>query len=160
MITRSGEIKFEASMPAFEEVAAKNNSVSALLDLETGKLAVLALIKAFKFKIPLMEEHFNENYLDSNQYPKSTFKGTVLNFDIEKLSATKTIFDVEGELSIHGTTKKIKSKISFINSNGNLNAMSSFKINVSEFGIKIPSLVKNKISETVIIDMKLNLVKK
>jgi hypothetical protein len=69
MITRSGEIKFEASMPAFEEVAAKNNTVSCIFDTSTGEIAALALVKAFRFKVPLMEEHFNENYIESDQLP-------------------------------------------------------------------------------------------
>jgi len=66
MITRTGVIKFEASVPAFEPVAAVNNSVSAILDESTGEFAALTLIKAFKFKAPLMEEHFNENYIESS----------------------------------------------------------------------------------------------
>ena len=78
MITRSGEIKFEASVPAFEPVAATNNSVSAVLDRSNGEFAALALMKAFKFKVPLMEEHFNENYIESSKYPKATFKGKII----------------------------------------------------------------------------------
>ena len=63
MITRSGEVKFEASMPAFEEIAGTNSTVSCILDQATGDFVALALIKSFKFKSPLMEEHFNENYM-------------------------------------------------------------------------------------------------
>ena len=89
MITRSGEIKFEASMPAFEEVAAKNNTVSCIFDKSTGDIAVLALVKAFRFKVPLMEEHFNENYIESDKFPKATFKGKVTNFDAAKVASGK-----------------------------------------------------------------------
>src|SRR5258705_13300570 len=78
MITRTGEIKFEASVPSFEAVAAVNNSVSAILDESNGEFVALALIKAFKFKVPLMEEHFNENYIESSKYPKATFKGNII----------------------------------------------------------------------------------
>jgi hypothetical protein len=97
-ITRSGEIKFEASMPALEEVAATNKTVSSILDLSNGDFVALALVKAFKFKAPLMEEHFNENYIESTKFPKATFKGKILNFDAKKLTAKKTEYDLEGDL--------------------------------------------------------------
>jgi hypothetical protein len=160
MMTTSGEIKFEASMPAFEEVKALNNSVSCLFNTETGEIASLVLIKGFRFKLPLMEEHFNENYIESDQFPKATFKGKVVNFEMAKLGFTKETFDVEGDLTIRGVTKKVKSKINFIQSGDKLVATSSFIIKVSDFGIKIPSIVKNKIAETVTIDLKFGLEKK
>jgi polyisoprenoid-binding protein YceI len=160
MITRSGEIKFEASMPAFEEIAAKNNTVSAIFDKSTGEIAVLALVKAFRFKVPLMEEHFNENYLESDKYPKATFKGKVINFDASKLTSGKMSFDVEGDLTIHGITKKIKSKMNFTTSGSKLIATSSFKVKTADYSIKIPSVVKSKIAESVNIDLKLELENK
>jgi hypothetical protein len=160
MITRSGEIKFEASMPAFEEVAAKNNTVSCILDTATGEIAVLALVKAFRFKVPLMEEHFNENYMDSDQLPKSTFKGKVASFDLSKLSTGKNTFDVEGDLTLHGVTKKVKSKITFVPSGDKLISTCSFKVKPADYSIKIPSVVKSKIAETVEINLKFELEKK
>ncbi len=160
MITRSGEIKFEASMPAFEEVAAKNNTVSCIFDKATGEIAVLALVKAFRFKVPLMEEHFNENYIESDKFPKATFKGKVTNFDASKLSSGKAIFDVEGDLTLHGVTKKVKTKITFVQSGDKLIANCSFKIKPTDYNIKIPSVVKSKIAESVEIDLKFDLEKK
>ena len=73
IFTRNGEIKFEGSMPAaIDEIAAVNKSVSCIFDQVNGNFAVLALVKSFKFKAPLMEEHFNENYIESSKYPKAT----------------------------------------------------------------------------------------
>jgi len=160
MITRSGEIKFEASMPAFEEVAAKSSTVSCVFDKSTGEIAVLALVKTFRFKVPLMEEHFNENYIESDQFPKATFKGKVLNFDATKLSFGKAVFDAEGDLTLHGVTKKVKVKITFLQAGDKLITSSSFKVRPSDFNIKIPSVVKSKISESVEIDFKFDLEKK
>ena len=97
MLTRSGEIKFDASMPNLVEIAGKSNTVSAILDQATGQFATSAIIKSFRFKSPLMEEHFNENYMDSSKFPNSTFKGKITGFDAKKLSATKTAYDVEGD---------------------------------------------------------------
>jgi hypothetical protein len=149
MMTRSGEIKFEASMPAFEEVAASNKNASCILDEATGDFVALALVKAFKFKAALMEEHFNENYMESSQFPKSTFKGKILNFDATKLSSTKTIYDLEGDLTIHGVTKKIKTKITLVANAGKVNAIGAFSVKPQDYKIEIPSLVKNKIAESV-----------
>lgn len=160
IMTRIGEIKFEASMPAFEEIAAKNNTVSAILDLSTGDFAALALVKAFKFKVPLMEEHFNENYMESSKFPKSTFKGKILNFDASKLSAKKTDYDLEGDLTIHGVTKKIKTKIALVMSYGKITATSNLTVKAKDYAIEIPSLVKSKIAEDVKIAINLVLDRK
>jgi hypothetical protein len=147
MITRSGEVKFEASMPAFEEIAGKNNTVSCILDESTGDFVALALIKSFKFKAPLMEEHFNENYMESSKFPKATFKGKIVNFDAKKLSATKTSYDLEGDLTIHGVTKKIKSKITLALNGGKVSTSTSILVKPQDYNIEIPSLVKGKIAE-------------
>jgi len=147
MMTRSGEVKFEASMPAFEEIAGTNNTVSCILDEATGDFVALALIKSFKFKAPLMEEHFNENYMESSKFPKATFKGKILNFDAKKLSASKTSYDLEGDLTIHGVTKKIKSKIILALNGAKVTATSSILVKPQDYKIEIPSLVKGKIAE-------------
>ena len=81
-LTKTGQISFEASVPSFEEVAAKNNSVTAILNTENGEFAALVLVKAFRFKNALMEEHFNENYAESHLYPKATFKGKIKDYNI------------------------------------------------------------------------------
>ncbi len=149
MMTRAGEIKFEASMPALEEIEATNNTVSCIFDQTTGDFVALALVKAFKFKSSLMEEHFNENYIESSKFSKSTFKGKILNFDPAKISVTKITYDLEGDLMMHGVTKRIKTKISLQVTNGKINATSNFLIKPQDYKIEIPSLVKNKIAENV-----------
>ena len=160
MMTRTGEIKFEASMPAFEEIAAKNNTVSAILDQSTGDLAALALIKAFKFKAPLMEEHFNENYMESSKFTKATFKGKIVNFDASKIISKKTDFDLEGDLTIHGVTKKIKTKITLFSNAGKITATSNLIVKAKDYAIEIPSLVKSKIAEDIKIGINLALENK
>lgn len=147
MMTRSGEIKFEASMPAFEEIAGTNSTVSCILDEATGDFVALALIKAFKFKSPLMEEHFNENYMESTKFPKATFKGKILNLDAKKLSSTKSSYDLEGDLTIHGVTKKIKSKVSLALNAGKITVASTVLVKPQDYNIEIPNLVKGKIAE-------------
>lgn len=149
MMTKSGEIKFDASVPNMVEVAGINNTVSCILEESTGNFVALALVKAFKFKAPLMEEHFNENYMESSQFPKSTFKGKIANFDASKLSSSKTVYDLEGDLTIHGVTKKIKTKISLALNAGKVNAISNFTVKAKDYEIEIPSLVKEKFADNI-----------
>jgi hypothetical protein len=153
MMTRTGEIKFEASMPAFEEIAGTNNTASSILEESTGDFAALALVKAFKFKSPLMEEHFNENYMESSKFPKATFKGKIANFDAKKLSSTKSSYDLEGDLTIHGVTKKIKTKLTLVLNGGKITATSLISVKPQDYNIEIPSLVKDKIAENVKVSM-------
>ena len=150
MMTRTGEIKFEASMPALEEIAAINNTSSCIFDLATGDFVALALVKAFKFKIPLMEEHFNENYIESDTYPKATFKGKIIDFDKTKISKTKSVsFFLEGDLTLHGISKPVKNTILVRIVDDKIKVSSGFTIKNSDFKIKIPNIVKNKVSEDV-----------
>jgi len=159
MMTRTGEIKFEASMPAFEPVAAINNSVSAIIDKSNGEFAALALIKAFKFKVPLMEEHFNENYIESTKYPKATFKGKIINFDASKLTTSENYYLV-GVLIIHGVTKKTRIIFILVLKDEKLFLTNSFSVKAQDFNIKIPSIVKSKVSEDVNITVNLVLGEK
>lgn len=149
MMTRNGTIKFDASMPDLVEIAGTNSGASCIFDKATGDFVALALIKSFKFKSPLMEEHFNENYMESSKFPKATFKGKILNFDAAKLGGTKTSYDLEGDLTIHGVTKKIKTKITMVENAGKVMASSNFSVKSKDYAIEIPSLVKEKFAENI-----------
>ena len=160
MFTRSGVIKFEASMPAFEEIAATNNSVSCVFDKTNGDIATLALMKAFKFKSPLMEEHFNENYVESDKYPNATFSGKVKNIgeiDFTRNGVYQTT--VEGDLTIKGITKKVTEKGTFEVKDGKVIGKSTFNILLADYGIKIPNTVASNISKTIQIDVEVHLEK-
>ena len=149
LLTRSGEIKFDASMPNLVEIVGKSNTVSAILDQATGQFATSVIIKSIRFKVPLMEEHFNENYMESSKYANSTFKGKIAGFDAKKLSATKIAYDVEGDLTIHGVTKKVKTKIYLTSNGGKVGATGNFLVHAQDYGIEIPSLVKEKFAEQI-----------
>ncbi|NDI99441.1 YceI family protein [Flavobacterium sp. LaA7.5] len=155
--TRTGTLKFEASVPSFEEVAAEHKSVSAAFNPSNGDLAVLALMKGFRFKIALMEEHFNENYVESDKYPKATFKGKIENLDVKKLSATPKEFNITGELTMHGKTKKI-TDIAMISKSGNtVTITGAFNVKPADFDIEVPKVVRNKVAETVAVTYNLSL---
>jgi hypothetical protein len=160
MMTRSGEITFEASMPAFEEIAAKNNAVSCIFDKTTGDFVALVLVKAFRFKVPLMEEHFNENYMESELYPKATFKGKIVAFDAAKLALGKQLFDVIGDLTLHGVTQKVTTKMMFAPSAEKMIVTGTFSVKPKDYKIDIPSIVKSKIAEEVQLNLHFELANK
>lgn len=151
MITKTGKITFEASVPSFEEVKAKNDNVTCILNPKTGEIASLVLIKGFRFKIALMEEHFNENYLESDTYSKATFKGKIENFDVTKLTATAKEFSLKGKLEMHGKTKEINIIAKIKKTEDGIKIDSSFDVNTDDFDIKIPSVVSKKVSKKVTI---------
>jgi polyisoprenoid-binding protein YceI len=157
LLTRSGEIKFDASMPNLVEIAGKSNTVSAILDEATGQFATSVIIKSIRFKSPLMEEHFNENYMESSKYANSTFKGKIAGFDAKKLSASKVAYDIEGDLTIHGITKKVKTKIYLTLNGSKVGAAGNFTVHAQDYGIEIPSLVKEKFAEQIKVSFNFDL---
>ena len=149
LVTKNGKITFEASVPSFEEVKAKNENVTCILNTKTGEIASLALIKGFKFQIALMEEHFNENYMESTKFPKATFKGTIKNFNFSELSATPKEYVISGKLEIHGKVKDISTTAKIKKTDKGVEIDTNFSVNASDFDIAIPSVVKNKVSNKI-----------
>lgn len=157
--TKSGLITFEATVASFEEIKSENNSVSAILNTKTNELAVLTLMKGFLFKVALMEEHFNENYVESDLYPKASFKGKLDSFNLSDLSVTPKKFDLTGTLNMHNKDKEIKS-IALVSIKNNVIFLTTeFKVKPEDFDIKIPSIVQEKIAKEIKINVTLNLQK-
>ncbi len=156
--TKTGNITFEASVPSFEEVKAENTNVSAVLETDSGNFAALALTKAFRFKVALMEEHFNENYIESSKYPKASFKGTIQNFDASKLLG-KQEYIIKGTFNLHGVDKKFEVPATIAANGDDLTLTAQFVLQPEDFQIKIPSIVSNKIAEDVNVSVVFNLQK-
>lgn len=159
LITKTGNIKFEASTPSYEEIAAESKSVSAVLDQTTGDFASLILIKGFRFKVALMEEHFNENYMESEKFPKATFKGKIEDFDISKITSSPKNFTLKGDLTIHGKTKPISVIVKISKTTNGVNAIGTFEAKPEDFDIEIPSLVRKKIADKIKINYNFLLIK-
>ena len=148
-LTKTGTVGFEASVPSFEEVKARNNAVTAILNVENGEFAALVLVKGFRFKNALMEEHFNENYAESDTYPKATFKGTIVNFDFSTLG-DNTALTIDGQLTFHGKTNSLENVPATISKKDkNIVITGGFKALASDYDIKIPKIVSNKIAEVI-----------
>ena len=153
MLTKTGKLTFEASVPAFEEIKAKNESTTVVLNPATGEIASLALVKGFRFKVALMEEHFNENYIESDTYPKATFKGKITDFDISKVTTTAQSYTVKGKMEMHGKSKDLTITASIKKSGEGIEINSNFVVNTDDFDIDIPSVVSKKVSKKVAVKL-------
>jgi len=147
--TKNGAISFFSKAPV-ENISADNNQVMSVLTLSSGELQFSLLIKGFHFKKSLMEEHFNENYLESHKYPKATFKGKIN--DLSKVNFTTDgnyTVEVSGDLAMHGITNKITATGIISVKSGMISATSKFKIKLSDYNISIPGIVKDNIAQVV-----------
>lgn len=153
--TKGASITFEASVPSFEEVKATNNNVGAIFNSETAELAVLALMKGFRFKVALMEEHFNENYVESSRYPKAVFKGSIEGFDWNAVSDSAADYFINGSISLHGETKQIRVPLQLMLKDDKLHITTEFILIPSDFNIKIPAVVRSKIANEVNVSVQL-----
>lgn len=146
--TTTAVVNFEASVPFFEEVKAVNKLGTIILEPETSTLICTVVIKDFRFKMDLMQEHFNENYIESHRYPKAVFKGKVEKFDLKNVDDTEKEYDVKGKLYLHGKSKIIEMKALIKRVPNGIQISCNYPISVSDFNIAIPSVVAGKISKT------------
>lgn len=157
--TRTGSTEFKASVEAFEPVEAKNNSTTAILKTQSGDIAAQLFINAFKFRVALMQEHFNENYMDSDKFPKAVFRGNLKAFDFSALSGEQE-FDLSGTLTVRGVKKEINTKANVKKEGDQVTLTATFSVQPQDFDIKIPSIVRKKIADKINITIDYALVEK
>lgn len=154
--TKTGTVIFDGKTP-FETIYAENNQVTSFLKTADGELNFAALVKSFKFKNALMEEHFNENYIESSKYPKAIFKGKIINWaDIDLSKEVEQKATVEGKLTLHGVTKEVKSDAILHPQKGKIEGICNFEVVTEAFGIRIPNIVRDKIAKKINISVKVN----
>ncbi|WP_299179958.1 YceI family protein [uncultured Aquimarina sp.] len=148
IITRQGQVSF-FSYTSVENIEAKNNQVLSIIDLSKNEIAISMLMNAFVFKKSLMHEHFNESYIESDLYPKATFKGEILDYDSE-IKGVQTKF-VKGTLTIRDIEKEVEIKTSIENIDGKHVITGDFEVVVKDFEIKIPPILRPNIAEVISI---------
>jgi hypothetical protein len=149
IIAATGIINFEASVPLFEEIKATNETVSCVLNIKTGEISSVVVMKEFHFKLSLMEEHFNEKYIESDRYPKASFKGIIEGFNWNIIGNSTKEFKMKGNLEIHGKSKEITTLVFLKKVNNGLEVISDFKVNIKDFSIEIPEILSMKVAEKV-----------
>jgi polyisoprenoid-binding protein YceI len=148
-LTKTGHIDFFSGSP-IEDIEANNNKVAAVLDLATGQLAFSVPIREFQFKRTLMQEHFNENYLESEKYPKATFTGHFSGADAAVLGGPGAHpVQVEGDLTMHGVTHHLTVPGTLELKAGQLLANATFNVTPADYNIEIPMLVRDRIAKSV-----------
>lgn len=148
-MTQSGGVRFFSETP-IENIEAVNRQVSAVLDTETGNMAFTMLMRAFTFEKALMQEHFNEKYVESDKYPKAQFKGAVVDFDASRLGTEPLPVKVVGMMTMHGVTREVVADgVMQRNSDTAIGAQSTFAIKPEDFKIKIPSAVRDNIAREI-----------
>ncbi len=156
-MSRTAEVYFFSDMDAVEVVEAVNNQVGAVVDLENGNIAFQIQMRAFHFDIALMEEHFNENYIESEIYPKATFSGAFT--EIPNNLETKQSLLIVGVIDFHGVKKEMEIPVNLVLNEGVLFGDSKFNLLCSDFNIDIPKIVSDKISNTIEVTVKASLTK-
>ena len=160
LYTNKGQTIFDGSKESFEPIKAVNNNSVSLIDMNNGRIAALIYIKDFEFRLGLMQEHFNENYMYSSKFPKSTFEGVIQNFNYDKLENNYTNFIIEGEIEIKGVKKNISTVATIKKTVEGIDLNTNFNIKLSDYDIKIPRLVFKKIDENVKVSLNYSYEKK
>ena len=158
--TRTGETSFFSATPV-ENISAVNHKVASVFDVTSGAVELSMLMKAFEFEKALMQEHFNENYMESNTYPKGVFKGKVTGFTVDDLSKPgKHDVTLEGDLTMHGVTqhRTLKATVT-VQPNGALHAECDLVVRPEEYKITIPNLVRGQIAEEIQVKVRIDYLK-
>ena len=145
-ITRTGKVSFFSST-AVENIEAINNEAQAAIDAATGNVVFQIPVKSFHFENALMQEHFNENYMESDKFPMATFKGKITNPGFGK-DGTYNV-TAAGQLTIHGITHDVSTPGTITIKGGEVTAMSKFKVKTADYGIKIPGIAAGKVAESI-----------
>jgi polyisoprenoid-binding protein YceI len=147
LISNKAAVSFFSST-IVEDIEGKSNMGSSAIDAKTGDILFKVPNTSFQFKKKLMQEHFNENYMESEKYPTSEFKGK-LDQPIDLNANGRYKVNVSGNLTVHGITKAYKSVADIVVSNGMATAQTIFKVRIADHKIEIPSLVFKNIAEFV-----------
>jgi hypothetical protein len=152
--SKDGNVAFNANSP-LEKIEGKTNKGTVVLDVATSKIESAILIKGFHFVSALMEEHFNENYMESGKFPKAIFAGTYTGFAAANLKKDGSYpIVVKGNLTMHGVTKPVEAKGVLTVKGGVItNSTAIFTVKMADFNISIPTAVKEKIAKEAKIEL-------
>jgi len=160
-MTRTGKVSFFSST-SVENIEAFNNETATVVDSKTGDVAFIVPIKSFKFEKALMQEHFNENYMESDKFPKAEYKGKITNLNEVNFRKDGT-YNVKtaGKLTMHGVTKDVAATGTVVVKAGVATLKSKLNVAPKDYGIKIPSVASSKIASNieVTVDSQLKEVK-
>jgi polyisoprenoid-binding protein YceI len=146
-VCKNAKVSLYSSAP-IEDIKAETQTGASVYNASTGELDFSVTISTFKFPKQLMQEHFNSDYMESDKFPKATFKGKIQ----EQIDVTKDgtyPVTVSGDLTVHGVTQKrtIKGKVDV--KGGVITMTSEFTVKCVDHHIDIPTLVFHNIAESI-----------
>jgi hypothetical protein len=148
-MTRTGKVSFFSST-SVENIEAFNNEAASVVDTKSGDVAFIVPIKSFKFEKALMQEHFNENYMESNKFPKAEYKGKITNLgDVNFRKDGTYNVKTAGKLTMHGVTKDVMANGTIVVKAGTATLKSKFSVAPKDYGIKIPAVTSSKIASRI-----------
>ena len=148
-LTKEGIVSFY-SHTVIEDIKADHHEVASIIDSETGEVVINVKMTAFQFEKKLMQEHFNENYVESEKYPKATFNGTINNnIEVDYAEPGSYEVQVEGDMTIHGKTNTVRAEGTVEVTTEGIVAKTKFLLNPEDYGIKIPRVVRKNIAENM-----------
>lgn len=155
-LANNGHISFY-SHTALEDIKAENANVASIIDAATGEVAIIVTMTNFLFEKNLMQEHFNENYVESEKFPKATFNGNIMNnSEVDYATPGDYEVQVEGDMKIHGVSRKVSVEGSImVNEKGEITSRTKFLLNPEDYDIKIPRVVRKNIAENLEISVEI-----
>lgn len=153
------DVEFYSHTPV-EDIKAKTPVMTSVIDFGTNSFAFKIPVKTFDFPNDLMEEHFNENYMESAKYPNSTFTGKMTSKD--KIDVTKNgTYQVvaEGTLEMHGVKQQRSIPATVTVKDGKVKVEAKFNVHLSDHKIEVPSIVVSKLSEDIAVTVNVTLEK-
>lgn len=145
--TASGQTSFHSSTPA-EDIEAVNQKTQVVLDATTGELAVLMTMRDFDFPNELMEEHFNENYVESAKHPRATFQGKLDRpVDVSKNGTHE--LSASGTFTVHGVGRPRTLRGTLTVQDNKIRLDSKFEVALEDHKIKVPRIVFVKIAQII-----------
>ncbi len=150
-IDKAGEVSFFSEAP-LENIEAKHAGMNSILNTDKNELAFIVPIRGFKFEKELMQEHFNEKYMESDKFPNASYKCTLLDSVKWQTPGTYTVRST-GKFSMHGVEKEITEAGTFTIEGNKISLHSEFRIAIADYGIEIPKLLFQNIADTILVKL-------
>ena len=147
--TTEGQIEIFSKTPVFT-IEGMDKKVASIINFETGDVVATTLVRSFKFHEALVEDHFNENYMESEKYPKASFKGKITNIkdvDLKKNGEYKVT--IKGDLTLHGQTNPIDVPGTLTVKDGKLVGKTVFNVSLAGYKIRVEESYKDAIKDEI-----------
>lgn len=151
-ITRNAYVKFFGSTP-LENIEAVSNQASSVLDVAKTEVAFQVLLNSFTFEKALMQEHFNENYVESEKYPKCVYRGKIVG-EVNYAKPGTYKVTLKGKMNLHGVEKELEVPATIIVEKDAIKLSSEFKMVPEDYNIAIPGAVRDKIAKEMAVTVK------